>query len=259
MRIVFFIIVGVCFAGCAVRSVYVPTSQNVVLFNEKKQVQANAYLGANHVELQAAFNPTDHFVLGLNTNYGSGLATYEGLLGIYAYSKDNAHWRYELLGGGGYNSNFSQQNNAFLSTVKKVNINYETYSIYNKAFIQPSVGFFSTIDMYKLNYSFSFSCRASYLDFRKYQYREISRDSLQVNSPNPYLINRDYTNKGIAILEPCFVNKVGKKNLSAVIQGQFIVPLISEIDLHYANLSPVFLISFGIQYNFVFKKQREVK
>ena len=247
------------FSGCAVRSVYVPTSQNVVLFNDKKQIQANAYVGANHVELQAAFNPVNHLVLGLNTNYGSGLSTYEGVIGIYGYSKNNAQWRYELLSGGGYNSNFSQQNNAFLATVKKNNINYETYSIYNKAFVQGSVGFFSTIDMYKLNYSFSFSCRASYLDFKKYRYTEISRDSLLVSSPNPYLVNRDYTNKGITILEPCFINKVGKKNLSAVIQGQFIVPLSSDIDLHYANFSPVFLISFGVQYNFVFKKQREVK
>lgn len=246
-------------SGCAVRSVYVPTSQNVILLNDKKQVQANGYIGANHVELQAAFNPVDHFVVGLNTNYGSGLSTYEAVLGIYGYSKNNAQWRYELLGGGGYNSNFSQQNNAFLATVRKANINYETYSIYNKAFMQASAGFFSTIDMYKLNYSFSFSCRASYLDFKKYQYREVSRDSLAVNSPNPYLLNRDYTDKGITILEPCFINKVGRKNLSAVIQGQFIVPLTSDIDLHYSNFSPVFLISFGLQYNFVFKKQNSAQ
>jgi hypothetical protein len=72
-------------------------------------------------------------------------------------------------------------------------------------------------------------------------------------------VNRDYTNKGIFILEPCLVNKVGLKNISAVIQGQFIVPLASDIDLHYANFSPVFLMSFGLQYNFVFKKQKEKK
>jgi hypothetical protein len=250
-----------CFivSSCAVRSVYVPTSQNVVLLNDKKQIQANGYIGGNHLELQVAHNPINHLVAGVQVNYGTGLSAYEGMIGVYGYSKNNATWRTELLGGGGYNSNFFQQNNAWMAAVKKENINYETYSIYNKYFVQPSIGFFSKIEMYKVSYSFAFSCRASYLDFKKYTYKEISRDSLSVNSPNPYIVNRDYTNKGIFILEPCFVNKVGLKNISAVIQGQFIVPMASDIDLHYANFSPVFLMSFGLQYNFVFKKQKEKK
>jgi hypothetical protein len=246
-------------SSCAVRSVYVPTSQNVVLFDNKKQIQANAYLGSNHLELQVSHNPVNHFVAGVNINYGTGLSAYEGMLGFYGYSKQNAKWRGELIAGGGYNSNFFQQNNAWTSAVKKQNVNYETYSIYSKYFVQPSVGFFSKIEMYKLSYSFAFSCRTSYLDFKRYVYKEIDRDGLLVNSPNPYIVNRDYTNKGIFILEPCLVNKVGLKNISAVIQGQFIVPLASDIDLHYANFSPVFLMSFGLQYNFVFKKQKEKK
>lgn len=250
-----------CFlvSSCAVRSVYVPTSQNVTLFDNKKQVQANAYIGANHLELQLATNPINHLTTAFHINYGTGLSSYEGMVGLYGYSKNNATWRYELNGGGGYNSNFFQQNNSWLAAVKKENINYETYSIYNKYFLQPSIGFFSKIEMYKINYSFAFSCRASYLDFKKYTYREIDRDSLQANVVNSYIINRDYKNKGVFILEPCFINKVGIKNISAVIQGQFIVPLASDIDLNNANFSPVFLMSFGLQYNFVFKKQKEKK
>lgn len=42
--------------GCAIRSVYVPTSQDVLLFDDKKQVQANAYVGSSQVELQLACN-----------------------------------------------------------------------------------------------------------------------------------------------------------------------------------------------------------
>lgn len=259
IRFFFIIVICLIVPSCAVRSVYVPTSQNVVLFDDKKQIQANAYVGGNHIELQVSHNPTHHLVAGLNVNYGSGLSTYEGLLGYYAYSKNNAHWRAEALIGGGYNTNFSQQNNAWMANVKKENVNYETYSIYSKYFIQPSVGYFSKIEMYKLSYSFAFSCRASYLDFKKYVYTEIDRDSLLVNSPNPYIVNRNYSNKGIAILEPCFINKIGLRNVSAVIQGSFIVPMASDIDLHYANFSPVFLMSFGLQYNFVFKKQKEKK
>lgn len=256
-----FIIAITCLliSSCAVRSVYVPTSHNVVLFDDKKQIQANAYVGTNHLELQVAHNPVNHFVVGLNVNYGTGLSSYEGMMGLYGYSKKNANWRVEMIAGGGYNSNFFQQNNAWMAAIKKENVNYETYAIYSKYFMQPSVGFFSKIEMYNLSYSFAFSCRASYLDFKKYVYKEISRDSLSVNSLNPYIVNRDYNNKSIFILEPCFVNKVGLKNVYAVIQGQFIVPLASDIDLHYANFSPVFLMSFGLQYNFIFKKQKQKK
>jgi len=253
----FIAIIFLIISSCAVRSVYVPTSQNVVLFDDKKQIQANAYLGGNHLELQVAHNPVNHFVAGLHVNYGSGLSCYEGMFGIYGYSKKNANWRAEVTAGGGYNTNYFQQNNAWMAAVKKENVNYETYSIYSKYFVQPSVGFFSKIEMYKLSYSFAFSCRASYLDFKKYVYKEIDRDSLLVNSPNAYIVNLNYNNKSIFILEPCFVNKVGLKNVSAVIQGQFIVPITSDIDLHYANFSPVFLMSFGLQYNFVFKKQKQ--
>ena len=259
LRTVFIALCTLILSGCAVRSVYVPTSQNVALFDDKKQIQANAYVGSNHLELQLAHNPVNHFVAGLHVNYGTGLSAYEGMVGVYGYSKKNATWRCELTGGAGYNSNFFQQNNAWMAAVKKQNVSYETYSIYSKYFVQPAVGFFSKINMYKINYSFAFSCRASYLDFKKYVYKEISRDSIEVNSPNPYIVNRNYSNKAIVILEPCFINKVGYKNVSAVIQGQFIVPVSTEIDLNYANFSPGFLMSFGLQYNFVFKKQKEPK
>lgn len=122
-------------SGCAVRSVYVPTSQNIMLFDDKKQIQGNAYVGTNTVQLQLAHNPVNHVLAGISTNYGAGLSIYEAYLGFYGYSKDNARWRYECLGGGGYNSNFSRQDNAFLATVKKTNIRYEIYSIYSKAFV----------------------------------------------------------------------------------------------------------------------------
>jgi hypothetical protein len=79
------------FCSCAVRSVYVPTSQNVVLFDDKKQIQANAYIGGNHLELQLAHNPVNHFVAGLNINYGTGLSSYEGMVGLYGYSKKMQH------------------------------------------------------------------------------------------------------------------------------------------------------------------------
>lgn len=250
------ILLSALLQACAVRSVYVPATQNVMLFDDKKQLQANAYVGTNTAQIQLAHNPVDRFAMGMSINYGSGLSIYEGYLGMYGYAGSRRQWRFELQGGGGYTTNFSEQDNAFVSRVKGTNIRYETYSVYTKTFLQPAMGFFSAIDMYKLKYCLALSCRASYLDVKTYQYRELSRDSVQANRPDPYLVNRDYSNKGIMILEPCLINKVGKGNLSAVIQGQVIIPLMSEIDLHYANFSPVFLFSLGVQYNLVFKKQK---
>ena len=94
--------------------------------------------------------------------------------------------------------------------------------------------------MYKVSYSFAFSCRASYLDFKKYTYKEISRDSLLVNSPNSYIVNRDYTNKGIFILEPCFVKKLDLKYISRYTRAIYCAKMASDIDLHYANFSQCF-------------------
>src|ERR1700741_1687018 len=170
MQKLLIIVVVLMFSSCAVRSVFVPTSQNIMLFDDNKQIQANAYVGTNTTHFQLAHNPVDHFVFGLSTNYGAGLSIYEGYLGWYGYSKKNAQWRCEVLGGGGYTSNYSQVDNAWISLFKKGNTSYVTNSVYNKAFIQPAVGFFGKIDMYKLSYSFSFSCKASYIDFKKYIY-----------------------------------------------------------------------------------------
>jgi hypothetical protein len=245
--------------GCAVRSVYVPASQNVMLFKENKQIQATGYAGINTFQLQLAHNPINHFAFGLNNTYGTGLSIYEGSVGLYNYSKEDAKWRYELLTGAGYTNNFSQVEHGWVAALQNKNSNFETISVYNKFFIQPGFGFFSKIRMYKLTYSFSLSSRLSYLDFKKYIYHEIDADQSRLSGQTVYVVNKEYYNKGLFLLEPCITNKVGLKNVYAVLQLLFMSPYSKEIDVRYTKFSSVFLFSLGIQYNFVFRKVSDPK
>lgn len=247
----FVIVIGcLLFAGCAVRSVYVPTSQNIMLFDDKKQVQGIAYAGINTFQLQAAYNPGRHFEIGLNTCYGTGIGIYEACAGFYSSKRDH-HWRYEILGGIGYTSNYAQVDRAFISIAKQTNLNFETAAQYYKGYLQPTLGYFFRIDMYKLDCSFITTCRFSWLGFEKYVYREINK-----TTPLSYSINKEFYNKNMFLAEPCFTNKVGRRNLYGVFQAMFIVPYSSQIDIRYTKFSPVFLFSLGLQYNLVFKKQR---
>lgn len=241
------------------RSVYVPTTHNVLLFDENKQIQANAYVGTNTTQLQLAYNPLKHFAFSVNTASGSGLSIYEGSVGFFEYSKKNAVWRYEVLTGGGVTNNFSQVNNAWVSVFKKTKSNYETISKYSKFYIQPSIGFFGKIAMYKLNYSLSFTGKVSYINFNTFVYREINKDATANSSNTVYFVNREYKDCEMFLFEPCFTNKVGMRNVYAVIQAQVMMPYSEEIDIRYTKFSPVFLLSFGIQYNFVFKNKKATK
>ena len=248
---------SILLSSCAVRSVYVPTTQNVLLFDDKKQIQANAYVGSNHTELQLAANPIHHFSLGANTNYGTGLAIYEGFLGLYNWSKRNPRWRYEILGGGSYTNNFLQQNNALISYANQTASQFETVGLYNKYFIQPAVGVHSQMEMYKMSYSFSFSTRISYVDFKKYIYRELDVDNTQLQGVPIYFVNKEYHNKTLYLFEPCLTNKIGFRNIYIVLQLQFMMPYSTDIDIRYTKFSPVYIISAGLQYNLIFKSRKK--
>jgi hypothetical protein len=243
-------------SACAVRSVYVPVSLPVPLFDSTKRVQATGYLGTNTIQLQLATNPFKRSLFGINTNYGAGLAIYEGFAGLYNYSK-TARWRYELLGGGGYTNNYAQVDRAWFDAFSHEKSSFETLSAYNKIFLQPSVGFFSSIRIYKLNFSFSLSGRVSYLHFQKYIYREINANNLSVNGPPSYILNREYYNKDLFLLEPAFTNKVGRNNFYVVLQLLGVVPYSTQIDIRYTKFSPVILFSTGIQYNMRLKKTKK--
>jgi hypothetical protein len=234
-------------SSCAVRSVYIPISQNSPLFDKNKQLIGTAYIGANHIELQAAFNPMNHLATAANINYGAGIATYDALAGIYSYS-NAGKYRYELLGGYGYNSNISHQTN-IPSVLTGRDVNFDVSSSYHKLYMQPAIGFFSQIKMYKIHYSFSFSARVGYNRFNYYKYKE-------TDDAGAVLVDKNYSDAELFTFEPCLTNKVGIKNLSAVLQVQTITPYSKAIDVRYTKFSQVVLLSIGIQYNLKFRQKK---
>jgi hypothetical protein len=249
MRISFCFLLLLC--SCARRSLYIPVSQNVPLFNKNKQVIADAYLALNHVELQTAFNPTSHFAVAGNVNFGSGIAIYDAACGSYGYNQ-TGKWRYELFAGYGHNSNITYPTTS-TNFFTKDKISYEVNARYNKYYIQPAIGYFNEIWIYKINYSFSLSARLSYNHFNDFLYREV--DEKQTTDPNNpvYIVNKQYSHKNLFLLEPCITNKVGIKNLYGIIQVQGMIPYSNEIDVSNTKFSPGFLWSFGLQYNLRFK------
>lgn len=241
--------------SCAVRSVYVPTSQNVFLYDSIKQLRANAYVGTTTAQLQLGVNPIQHGIVGASTNIGDGLSIIETYIGAYNYSKGNANWRYESLLGYGYTNNVSRIDNAWFSVFQKEKLNYETTAFYHKIFIQPSVGYVSRIALYKLNYSFSLSGRVSYIDFKKYFYREIDEEATATQGIPVYTVDKQFYNKTLYLFEPCITNKVGRNNLYAVLQASVMMPYSKEIDIRYTKFSPVFLFGVGIQYHISLKSK----
>ncbi|MFL5765544.1 MAG: hypothetical protein ACJ77K_16485 [Bacteroidia bacterium] len=257
LRFIFVLSCATVYTSCSIRSVYVPTEINTQLFDEKKQLQLNGYIGTNHAEVQAAGNPVNHLTLGLNTSLGTGLSIYEGFAGLYGYSKDNKRWRYELDAGAGANNNLLKRERVWFSIFKEEQSNYITESVYNKYFIQPSLGYFNKMEIYKIDYSFSISCRTSYINFNKYIYREVNEDSTLLTGQNVYVVNKEFFNKDLYLIEPCITNKVRLKNVSAVLQGQFMIPYSARIDIRHTKFSPVFVFALGLQYNLIFRKTKK--
>jgi len=241
-------------SSCANRSVYIPLSQNTPLFNKNRQLKATGYIGANHIELQGALNPVNHFAVAGNINFGAGIATYDAAAGIYGYTA-NDRWRYELFAGYGFNTNYINPSN-YISLFSGTKINYDVNSVYNRTYLQPCIGYFGNIDMYKLHFSFSASARVSYILFQKFQYREVDvNKTASANNP-VYIVNRDYENKNLYLLEPCITNKVGRGNLYGILQLQGIIYYSNQVDLRFTNFSPRILFSAGIQYDFNLKKRK---
>lgn len=238
------------FSSCAVRSVYIPVTQNIPLFDSNRRATANAYLGDNHIELQAAFNPLKHFAVATNVNFGDGIAIYDAAVGTYAYNKSNT-WRYELFAGYGSNDNFSLRANSFSFLEGKYS--YAITSNYNKYYLQPAVGFFNRLDMYKLHYSFSLSARASLLYFQDFVYKQMDNSNPTVT----YLVDKEYYGKTLFLLEPCITNKVGMKNIYGVLQFQVIIPYSQQIDVRNTKFSPGYLFSVGLQYDLNFKMRHK--
>ncbi len=242
-------------SSCAVRSLYIPVSQNTPLFGKEKVLQATAYVGVNHIELQVAHNPIKKMAICGNINFGTGISIYDLALGTYGHGS-NSNWRYETFVGYGYNSNFAFQTANYNVLLNQSIKNYEVRSLYQKIYLQPAVGYFDAIKMYKMTYSFSLSARLSANYFSNYTFREIDDTATTNSGTTVYLKNINYTNRFVYTLEPCFTNKIGLKNIYAILQFQVIIPYSDQINLRNSVFSQGFIFSLGLQYNFVFKPKK---
>jgi hypothetical protein len=242
--------------SCAVRSVYVPSTQNVSLPDTLPEIKAAAYLGLNTFIAQMNHNPTSRFMYGLQLHYGAGLSTYEGQVGTYVRFKRNPAWRAEIASGAGYTNNYYLSDVTPIELVQKKNSSFETIGRYTKGFIQPAIGYFGRVSIYSLNYSFAFSTRINWLYFYDFVYREVDEDESKALNETVYVIDRVYYDSHIFTLEPCITNKVWRKNLCGVIQLLGIIPYSKDVDLRYVPFSPGFLLSVGLQYNLPLRKRK---
>jgi hypothetical protein len=206
------------------------------------------YPGANHVELQAAYNPVTRLACATNLNIGDGIRIYDGAVGTYGYNK-NTHWRYEVFAGYGYNTNQSHQSNTF-SLVNDRKVDYDVSARYHKVYLQPAFGYFNSLGVYDITYSVAASFRASYNRFEHLLYRETDNET----AGRPMLVNRSAFGVDIFTFEPCVTHKVGYRNIYGIMQLQTITPYTSEVDLNYTRFSQGVLFSLGLQYNLKFCK-----
>jgi hypothetical protein len=231
--------------------------QNTPQFDERKSLQATAYIGTNHVEVQAALNPVKGVAVCGNVSYGSGISIYDGAVGTYGYNRTK-RWRYETFVGYGYNSNFAYQIANYNVLLGRPIKEYEVRSFYDKLYLQPAIGYHGDIKMYKMDYAFVLGVRASAVYFKTFSYREIDADASMQSGQTIYLQNINYKNKWLYLLEPCLTNKFGSRGFYGILQCQFIIPYSDQIDLRNTTFSQAFILSFGLQYNFIFKPKKNV-
>jgi hypothetical protein len=223
-----------------------------------RSLQATAYVGTNHIELQAAQNPGKHFAVCGNVSYGSGISIYDGAIGTYGYNAKKT-WRYESFAGYGYNTNIAYQVANYNNLLGKPVKNYEVRSFYDKIYLQPTVSYHGDIKMYKMEYSFALGARVSAVYFKTFSYHEIDDAASTQTGQTVYIRNINYFNKWLYLLEPCLTNKFGSRGFYGILQCQFIIPYSEQIDLRYTTFSQAFILSLGIQYNLVFRERKNVQ
>jgi hypothetical protein len=243
----------IAFSSCAVRSVYIPVSQNTPLFGSDREVRVVAYTGDNHIELQAAANPMKQCAVAGNVNFGPGFSIYEAAFGTYRYGKDSP-WRWEAFAGYGYNTNSAFQTANYNVLLNKAISDYQVKSLYDKYFLQSSLGYFGNMKMYKLNYSFAFSSRFSGEYFKLYSFQELDDKATQASGQPVYIHNIVFKNSSLYLWEPCLTNKIGLRNVSLILQIQAFFPYSEQIDIRNTVFSPGVVVSVGLQYKFLFKK-----
>jgi len=233
----------ILFSGCA-RTVYIPASENVPMFDTNRQIKATGFVSTSSLQLQGAYNPVKHFSVATNIKAGNGVGMYDAAIGTYGFNH-NINWRYELFGGYGYNYNYSNEGVFHLEKRRDYNIASE----YNRYYIQPAFGYFHNLIGYNTHYSFVFSSRESYLHFSGYAYT-----STRTSALGEPIVNKNYHNQDVFVFEPAITTKFGIKNINLLFQVESISPYAAGFDVVHSDFSHTILFSAGIEYNFVFRK-----
>jgi hypothetical protein len=240
-------------SSCALRSVYIPVSQNVPLFDSTRELRANLYPSANHIEFQAALHPARHLSVATNINFGSGITVYDAAMG---HSIWWGRWRAECFAGFGYTTNVIYPGSNDLSIFSPKDVDYEVRSLYQRYYLQPALGFNGKMDFYGIHYSFTLSARMSALHFNEYTYRTIDKTQT-IDPKNPvYIVDNSYSDKMLYTLEPCFTNRVAYGRVYGNLQAQAMIPYSTDIDVRYTKFSPGLLLSIGVGYELSFRKKQ---
>ncbi len=242
-------------SGCALRSVYIPVSQNVPLFDSLRELRMNLYPSANHIELQAALHPAPHLSMVTNINFGSGITVYDIAAG---YSGWRGRWRGECFAGFGYTENVLYPGTSDRSIFRPKDVDYEVRSLYQRYYVQPAVGFTGRMPFYHIRYSLALSARLSALHFNEYLYRTIDKANTIDPAHPVYLVDKSYRDKMLYTLEPCITNRVAYGQVYAILQAQAMVPYSADIDVRHTKFSPGVLLSVGVGYEFPLSQKKKV-
>ncbi len=200
-------------SGCA--TAYVPNIINTPLLSNKGEVQAGVHTGLSGTDLQFSYAVTDNIGVMLNGSFANRTSDNTDdfhkhkfvELGTGYYTKIGENGRFETFGGYGYGKLKADFNNSLWNTHLDVNT--------SRFFVQPAIGVTTDI--------FDGSLASRFVMVKMHQ---------ASNKTTEFFF------------EPVITSKVGYKNVKAVFQLGFSIPLISDnIDFNYQP----FLFSIGLQ------------
>jgi hypothetical protein len=219
---------------------YIPPTQNIPLFTEKKEIRATASLGGgdeiNTFDLQAAYAITNRFAVMSNFMHGNGGSSSDGGKGNYIdagfgyYKPLEKHLIFEIYGGMGFcNQQHSYGESSGGTTISKGNADLS----YTKIFLQNSVGVTTKI------LDIALTNRCSFIAFNKIKNRI---DTLHFEY---FYLDTIAKNKKSVLLEPSLTLRAGWKRIK--LQVQFIYAAnLSHPNLRFEDSKP----SIGITYMF---------
>ena len=225
---------------------YAPSSNNVPLFKEKKEVRIQAQYstvgiradGSKDIggfEMQSAYAITNHAAVQLNflhvadaeQDYGSGHGSYVEAAGGYFKPLHNKNWIFETYGGfgiGTVNSIYGTSSESAKTSITKF-------------FAQPSFGYSRN------HFAFAVSSKFSLVDFGV-RSSTISKD----NNPTDYdYVESFKKGKSYFWWEPGFMIRGGFKHVQVFLQATYTVMNDNNLPFFNSNSSIGIVVPFKIK------------